>query len=88
VLKEPDWHQFHSSRGFFLFRLHLAEQYTISSQFFSHFLRHKKGRSQTGQIFSGSSFLLIVAMRIAFVTFVTTITCFEHYGNGIDITAV
>jgi hypothetical protein len=33
--------------------LHRSEQYLTSSQFFSHFLRQVKGRSQVRQVFSG-----------------------------------
>jgi hypothetical protein len=32
-----------------------SEQYFTSSQFFSHFFRHEKGRWHTGQIFWGRS---------------------------------
>jgi hypothetical protein len=37
----------------FLFSLHLSLQYFTSSQTFSHFLRHEKGRLQTMQVFLG-----------------------------------
>ncbi len=36
-------------------RRHRSEQYFTSSQFFSHFLRQVKGRSQTGQTLVGKS---------------------------------
>ena len=40
-----------------------SEQYLTSSQHFSHFLRHVKGRSHTGQILTGrSDFLRCFAM--------------------------
>ena len=41
-----------------------SEQYFTSSQTFSHFFRHAKGRPQLAQVFSGSSaFFRIFAMR-------------------------
>ena len=48
--------------------LHRSLQYLTSSQFFSHFFRHLKGRLHTKHIFSGrASFFLFVFFKLGYL---------------------
>lgn len=54
-----------------LFLLHFSLQYLTSSQTFSHFLRHVKGRLQTGQILAGRyCFFILITQKDGIVNLV------------------